>query len=106
MLNRLESDINNLYLSQPNSGEQALDIALKLISSGHISLLVVDSVAALAPEAELAGDMGSNYIGLQARVMGQTMRKQSTIISQTNTIVIYTNQLREKTGVVFGHHRI
>lgn len=96
-------DINNLYLSQPNSGEQALDIALKLISSGSISLLVIDSVAALVPEAELSGDMGSNYIGLQARMMGQAMRKQSGIVSKTNTVVIYINQLREKTGVIFGN---
>ncbi|MGZ3139739.1 recombinase RecA [Candidatus Phytoplasma solani] len=96
-------DINNLYLSQPNSGEQALDIALKLISSGSISLLVIDSVAALVPEAELSGDMGSNYIGLQARMMGQVMRKQSGIVSKTNTVVIYINQLREKTGVIFGN---
>ncbi|WP_349401966.1 RecA protein [Candidatus Phytoplasma solani] len=99
-------DINKFYLSQPNSGEQALDIALKLISSGNISLLVIDSVAALVPEAELAGDMGSNYIGLQARMMGQAMRKQSGIISKTNTIVIYINQLREKTGVIFGNPEV
>ncbi|MBP5836080.1 recombinase RecA [Candidatus Phytoplasma meliae] len=99
-------DMNKFYLSQPNSGEQALDIAFKLIDSGHISLLIVDSVAALVPEAELVGDMSSNHIGLQARMMGQAMRKQSGIIAKTNTIVIYINQLREKTGIMFGNPEI
>lgn len=99
-------DINNLCLSQPDSGEQALDIAEALIKTGNISLLIVDSVAALIPESELIGEMSDNHMGLQARMMGKAMRKQSGIISKTNTVVIYINQLREKLGITFGNPEV
>ncbi|QTX02763.1 recombination protein [Candidatus Phytoplasma luffae] len=95
-------DIDNFIVSQPDSGEKALDIVEHLIKSETMSLIVVDSVAALAPEAELKGESGDSFMGLQARMMGQAMRKQSAIISKTNTIVIYVNQLREKVGIIYG----
>jgi recombination protein RecA len=96
-------DIDNLILSQPDSGEQALEIAEALIKSGSIDVLVVDSVAALVPEAELNGDMGDNHVGLHARLMSQAMRKLAGIINKTNCIAIFINQIREKVGVMFGN---
>jgi recombination protein RecA len=95
-------NINNLYVSQPDTGEQALEIAEALIRSGTIDVLVVDSVAALVPRAEIEGEMGDSHVGLQARLMSQALRKLSGAIKQTNTIVIFTNQLRSKIGVMFG----
>nr|WP_269745676.1 recombinase RecA [Maize bushy stunt phytoplasma] len=99
-------NLDKLLISQPDSGEKALDIACRLIASGKISLLVVDSVVALVPEAELVVDMGNMAMGLQARMMGQAMRKQSGIINKTDTVFIYINQLREKTGMVFGNPEV
>ncbi len=96
-------DIDNLILSQPDSGEQALEIAESLIRSGSIDVLVVDSVAALVPEAELNGDMGDNHVGLHARLMSQAMRKLAGIIDKTNCVAIFINQIREKVGVMFGN---
>ncbi|MFB5029664.1 MAG: Protein RecA [Candidatus Phytoplasma pruni] len=95
-------DLDNFIISQPDSGEKALDIVESLIKSENFSLIVVDSVAALVPEAELKGESGDSFMGLHARMMGQAMRKQSAIVSKTNTIVIYVNQLREKVGVIYG----
>lgn len=96
-------DIENLVLSQPDNGEQALEIAEALIKSGSIDVLVVDSVAALVPEAELNGDMGDSHVGLHARLMSQAMRKLSGIISKTRCVAIFINQIREKVGVMFGN---
>ncbi len=95
-------DVDNLILSQPDTGEQALEIAEALIRSGSINTIVIDSVAALVPEAEINGEMGDSHIGLQARLMSQAMRKLSGAISKTNTTVIFINQIREKVGVMFG----
>ena len=99
-------NIDDLILSQPDTGEQALEIVEALIRSGAIDLVVVDSVAALVPEAEIAGDMGDSHVGLQARLMSQAMRKLSGIISKTNSIVIFINQIREKVGIVFGNPEV
>ena len=96
-------DLNNLVLSQPDTGEQALDIAEALIKSGAIDLLVIDSVAALVPEQEIAGDMSANHVGLQARMMSQAMRKMSGVISKSNAVAIFINQIREKVGIMFGN---
>lgn len=96
-------DIDNLYISQPDNGEQALEIADNLIRSGAIDILVVDSVAALTPKAEIEGDMGESKMGLQARLMSQAMRKLTSTISKTNCCCIFINQLREKLGVMFGN---
>ncbi len=96
-------DIENLYVSQPDTGEQALEIAEALIRSGTMDIVVVDSVAALVPRAEIEGEMGDAHVGLQARLMSQALRKLSGVIKQTNTIVIFTNQLRMKIGVMFGN---
>ena len=96
-------DIENLILSQPDSGEQALEIAEALIKSGSIDVIVIDSVAALVPEAELNGEMGDNHVGLHARLMSQAMRKLSGLISKTNCVAIFINQIREKVGVMFGN---
>ncbi len=96
-------DVNNLYVSQPDTGEQALEIAEALIRSGTMDVVVVDSVAALVPRAEIEGEMGDSHMGLQARLMSQALRKLSGIIKQTNTVVIFTNQLRSKIGVMFGN---
>ncbi len=96
-------DIDNLLLSQPNSGEQALEIAEALIKSGSVDLIVVDSVAALVPEAELNGDMGDSHVGLHARLMSQAMRMLTGIIAKTNCVAIFINQIREKVGVMFGN---
>ena len=96
-------DVENLILSQPDNGEQALEIAEALIKSGSIDVLVVDSVAALVPEAELNGDMGDSHVGLHARLMSQAMLKLSGIISKTKCVAIFINQIREKVGVMFGN---
>lgn len=93
---------DELLLSQPDTGEQGLEIAEALIRSGAVDILVVDSVAALVPEAEIQGDMGASHIGLQARLMSQAMRKLSGAISKTNTVAVFINQIREKVGVMFG----
>ncbi len=100
--NALGVDTDNLLLSQPDTGEQALEITEALIRSGAIDIIVIDSVAALVPEAEVQGDMGASHIGLQARLMSQAMRKLSGAISKTNTVAIFINQIREKVGVMFG----
>ncbi len=91
-------DVDNLYISQPDSGEDALEICDTLVRSGAIDIIVVDSVAALVPKAELEGDMGDSHVGLQARLMSQALRKLTGVISKTNTIIIFINQLREKGG--------
>jgi len=96
-------DVDNLILSQPDTGEQALEITEALIRSGAIDIVVIDSVAALVPEAEIRGDMGSSHVGLQARLMSQAMRKLSGAISKSKTIAIFINQIREKVGVMFGN---
>ena len=96
-------DIDQLYVSQPDTGEQALEIAEALIRSGTMDVVVVDSVAALVPRAEIEGEMGDAHVGLQARLMSQALRKLSGVIKQTNTVVIFTNQLRMKIGVMFGN---
>jgi len=96
-------DVDNLYISQPDTGEQALEIAEALIRSGAVDVVVVDSVAALVPRAEIEGDMGDAHMGLQARLMSQALRKLSGAIKQANTSVIFTNQLRMKIGVLFGN---
>ena len=96
-------DIDNLLISQPDTGEQALEIAESLIRSGAVDIIVIDSVAALVPRAEIEGDMGDSHMGLMARLMSQALRKLSGAIKQTNTCLVFTNQLREKIGVVFGN---
>ena len=103
---KLGVDIDNLLLSQPDTGEQALEIAEALVRSGSIDMIVVDSVAALVPEAEINGDMGDSHVGLQARLMSQAMRKLSGIISKTHTTAIFINQIREKVGVMFGNPEV
>ncbi|MBR5188674.1 MAG: recombinase RecA [Paludibacteraceae bacterium] len=99
---KLGVDIDNLLISQPDSGEQALEVADQLIRSSAIDIIVIDSVAALTPKAELEGDMGDNKVGLQARLMSQALRKLTASINKTNTTCIFINQLREKIGVMFG----
>lgn len=96
-------DINNLLLSQPDTGEQALEICKALVQSEAVNIIVIDSVAALVPQAELDGDIGDSHVGLQARMMSQALRSLSGVISKTNTIVFFINQLREKVGVLFGN---
>ncbi len=96
-------DIENLILSQPDSGEQALEITEALIKSGSVDVIVIDSVAALVPEAELNGDMGDSHVGLHARLMSQAMRKLAGIINKTNCVAIFINQIREKVGIMFGN---
>ncbi|MFR4351950.1 MAG: recombinase RecA [Roseburia sp.] len=96
-------DIDNLYISQPDSGEQALEIAETMVRSGAVDIVIVDSVAALVPKAEIDGDMGDSHVGLQARLMSQALRKLTSIVSKSNCIVIFINQLREKIGVMFGN---
>ncbi len=95
-------DVENLYIAQPDTGEQALEIAETLVRSGAVDVVVIDSVAALVPRAEIEGEMGDSHPGLQARLMSQALRKLSGAIKQSNTAMIFTNQLREKIGVVFG----
>ena len=99
---RIGVDVDNLYISQPDTGEQALEITEALVRSSAIDIVIVDSVAALVPRAEIEGEMGDSHMGLQARLMSQALRKLSGAIKQTNTIVIFTNQLRHKIGVMFG----
>ena len=96
-------DIDNLILSQPDTGEQGLDIAESLVRSGAVDLIVVDSVAALVPKAEIEGEMGASHVGLQARLMSQALRRLTGVIAKSNTTVIFINQLREKVGVMFGN---
>ncbi|NMC26590.1 MAG: recombinase RecA [Syntrophomonadaceae bacterium] len=100
---RLGVDINNLLVSQPDNGEQALEIAEALVRSGAIDVVVIDSVAALVPKAEIEGEMGDSHVGLQARLMSQALRKLTAHISKSNAIVIFINQIREKIGVVYGN---
>ena len=95
-------DVDNLYISQPDSGEQALEITETMVRSGAVDIVIVDSVAALVPKAEIDGDMGDSHVGLQARLMSQALRKLTSVISRTNCIVLFINQLREKVGVMFG----
>ncbi|MFR1832398.1 MAG: recombinase RecA [Lachnospiraceae bacterium] len=96
-------DIDNLYISQPDNGEQALEITETMVRSGAVDIVIVDSVAALVPKAEIEGDMGDSHVGLQARLMSQALRKLTSVISKSNCIVIFINQLREKVGVMFGN---
>ena len=100
---RIGVDVDNLYISQPDSGEQALEITETMVRSGAIDIVIVDSVAALVPKAEIEGDMGDSHVGLQARLMSQALRKLTGIISRSNCIVIFINQLREKVGISFGN---
>ena len=100
---QLGVDVNNLWIAQPDCGEQALDIAEQLINSGAIDIIVIDSVAALVPKAEIDGEMGDSFVGLQARLMSQALRKLAGVISKTNAIAIFINQLREKVGVMYGN---
>ncbi len=99
-------NINDLLLSQPDNGEQALEICEALVRSGAIGIIVIDSVAALVPQAEIEGEMGDSHVGLQARLMSQALRKLSGIINKTNTVCIFINQLREKVGVMFGNPEV
>ena len=96
-------DIDNLYISQPDNGEQALEITETMVRSGAVDIIVVDSVAALVPKAEIDGDMGDSHVGLQARLMSQALRKLTAVISKSNCTVVFINQLREKVGVMFGN---
>lgn len=100
---KLGVNINNLYVSQPDTGEQALEICETLVRSGAVDVVVVDSIAALVPRAEIEGDMGDSSMGMQARLMSQALRKLSGIVNQTKTAVIFTNQLRQKIGIMFGN---
>lgn len=100
---RLGVDIKNLYVSQPDNGEQGLEIAESLVRSGSVDIIVIDSVAALTPKAEIDGEMGDSHVGLQARLMSQALRKLAGITNKTKTCVIFINQLREKVGVMFGN---
>src|SRR5690606_15922664 len=99
---RLGVDINRLYVAQPDTGEQALEICEALVRSGALDIVVIDSVAALVPRAEIEGEMGDSHVGLQARLMSQALRKLSGAIKQSNTAVLFTNQIREKVGVMYG----
>ena len=99
---KLGVNINELLLSQPDTGEQALEICEALVRSGTINIVVIDSVAALVPQLEIAGEMGETHVALQARLMSQALRKLSGTVSKTNTIIIFINQLREKVGVMFA----
>lgn len=96
-------DINNLYISQPDNGEQALEITETMVRSGAVDVIIVDSVAALVPKAEIDGEMGDSHVGLQARLMSQALRKLTAVISKSDCVVIFINQLREKIGVMFGN---
>ena len=103
---KLGVNVDNLLVSQPDSGEQALEIAEMLIRSGAIDVVVIDSVAALVPKAELEGEMGDSFMGLQARLMSQAMRKLTGIVSRSNTCLVFINQIREKIGVMFGSNEV
>lgn len=100
---KLGVDIDNLLISQPDTGEQALEITEALVRSGAVDVIIIDSVAALTPQAEIEGEMGDSHVGLQARLMSQALRKLTGIISKSNTVVIFINQIREKVGVMFGN---
>ena len=100
---KLGVDIDNLYISQPDNGEQALEICEALVRSGAVDIVVIDSVAALVPKAEIEGEMGDSFVGLQARLMSQALRKLTGVISKTNAVAIFINQLREKVGVMYGN---
>jgi recombination protein RecA len=100
---KLGLDIDNLLISQPDSGEEGLEIAERLVRSGAVDIIVIDSVAALVPKAEIEGEMGDSHMGLQARLMSQALRKLSGVISKSNTVVIFINQIRQKIGVMFGN---
>ena len=100
---KLGVDIDNLIVSQPDTGEQALEIAEALVRSGALDIIVVDSVAALVPKAEIDGDMGDSHIGLQARLMSQALRKLAGAINKSKTVIVFINQLREKVGIMFGN---
>ena len=104
-MQNLGVDIDNLIVSQPDTGEQALEIAEALVRSGAIDIIVVDSVAALVPKAEIDGEMGDTHVGLQARLMSQAMRKLSGVVSKSKTVAIFINQLREKVGIMFEIRR-
>ena len=99
-------DIDNLYISQPDCGEQALEITETMVRSGAVDVVIVDSVAALVPKAEIDGEMGDSHMGLHARLMSQALRKLTAVVSKTNCVVIFINQLREKVGVVFGNPEV
>ena len=99
-------DIDNLYISQPDNGEQALEITETMVRSGAVDIVIVDSVAALVPKAEIDGDMGDSHVGLQARLMSQALRKLTAVISKSNCVVIFINQLREKVGVIYGNPEV
>ena len=100
---KLGVNIDDLYISQPDTGEQALEICEALVRSGAVDIVVIDSVAALVPKAEIEGDMGDSFVGLQARLMSQALRKLTGVISKTNAVAIFINQLREKVGVMYGN---
>ena len=99
-------DIDSLLVSQPDTGEQALEIAEALVRSGAIDVIVLDSVAAMVPKAEIEGEMGDTHVGLQARLMSQALRKLTGIVSKSNTVAVFINQLREKVGVVYGNPEV
>jgi len=103
---KLGVDLDKLYISQPDTGEQALDICETLVRSGALDIIVIDSVAALTPKAEIDGEMGDSHIGLQARLMSQALRKLTAVINKTKTCVIFINQLREKVGIMFGNPEV
>ncbi|HIY99501.1 MAG TPA: recombinase RecA [Firmicutes bacterium] len=103
---KLGVDLDNLYVSQPDTGEQALDIVDALVRSSAVDIIVVDSVAALTPKAEIEGDMGDSHVGLQARLMSQALRKLTAIVNKSKTCVVFINQLREKVGVMFGNPEV
>ncbi len=103
---RLGVDIDNLLISQPDTGEQALEITEALVRSGAVDIIVIDSVAALTPQAEIEGEMGDTHVGLQARLMSQALRKLTAVVSKSNTITIFINQIREKVGVMFGNPEV
>ena len=98
--------MDNLYVSQPDTGEQALEITEALVRSGAIDVIVIDSVAALVPKAEIDGEMGDSHVGLQARLMSQALRKLAGVVNKSNTSTIFINQLREKVGVMFGNPEV
>lgn len=103
---KLGVDLTNLYVSQPDNGEQALDVTQELVKSGSIDIIVIDSVAALTPKAEIEGEMGDSHVGLQARLMSQAMRILTGMVKKSNTCVVFINQLREKVGVVYGNPEV
>lgn len=103
---KLGVDIDNLLISQPDTGEQALEITEALVRSGAVDIIVIDSVAALTPQAEIEGEMGDSHVGLQARLMSQALRKLTAVVSKSNTITIFINQIREKVGIMFGNPEV